>query len=940
MKTVQISIYAWLCATILGIGISLTSCNDDAFNGEIPNATGAMKGYLTIDFNINGTPLSRSTKAGEASNIEANEDAIMEVDLFFYTNDNTPAIYSYHNTVGEGNIINLEFSSLPQTLQDGTPFRIVAIVNCEDDIVDTQFQSDFPTIEELKALTTQVAPAGAANSGHRTFRGEDAPQAFVMTNLMQNVAGENAQLKVDEENGTVATIQLKRVAAKIRVDLAVNESVMDEDGEWKPDTENMRLYFSNGVRTARLDGDISNMTFTEDDYFNITTTGNKVDDTSDYLYARHFGKHDPAADDDNTPAYIYANEIPHYTYPTAWGESMTETHQPMLTIVIPWEKTEGDNKIYQPTYYSTPVNKAGKIVSNAYYYIRAHIGMKGSTTPELPMPVDIESEILDWGTSQQIDVDLKPIRFLIFNQTDYTINNETSWTVPFMTTHSCVITDCKIWVYGYNEDDKFGEESVVVIDDETTYNNVKIKGELSNNNHLYNYTLNNADNTLTFEHRLFAAKFYLPESGTAAAQRQNFFSTATSNTTYNENVTDWKGRTYIRKKVIATGSKRLYAHFDVELTVRHEDKQNENDTPYQETVILRFYPNIYMSSETIDRAGGLNTHDGWILVNGYGTRDADTGKLKEVDGREGNSGDQRGLLTFTITQLNEEDKAKWILDDPRTLYINNELADGKMTDVADNLTRWSNGNYGGPYDGTQRSGGTTATNRHAVTNNGLKTMWEYYPREDDYPDWMIQWSATEDVWNAKEDYWSDVSGTPQYHRTLSYYYPANESLDKAKVIAPKFTIVSYHAFASSGDETKQTARRRCAAYQQYGYPAGRWRLPTHAEIQYIKQLQKNGTILDVFGGSNNWSAQGRVNSDGELSTTASSAYTRCVYDNWYWEQVDANGTAYNRIPDDDGTHASWKIFHWGDRPKENPLLTGAANAPTVQNFLRKATANK
>lgn len=262
------------------------------------------------------------------------------------------------------------------------------------------------------------------------------------------------------------------------------------------------------------------------------------------------------------------------------------------------------------------------------------------------------------------------------------------------------------------------------------------------------------------------------------------------------------------------------------------------------------------------------------------------------------------------------------------------------SDAADNLTRWTTSSHGGPYDGTQRSGGSSG-DRHQK-GSGLSTMWEYF---EGPVDWTIPWSydtAADQwkIWNAKDDIFSEDSSSPQYHRSLSYYYPANEAQEKGNIIAPKFTIVSYHAYAASGSLSKQTARRRCAAYQQWGYPAGRWRLPTFAEIQFIKELQKTDVILDVFGGSDNWSAQGRVNSNGVLSTTDNTAYTRCVYDDWYWEQVDANGTSYNRIPDEDGSHENWKKFHWGDRPKENPLNSTMSTAPTVENFIRKATQSK
>ena len=940
MKTVKnINIYTMLCAMFVAVlsATTMTSCSNV---DELPMPeTGTRKGYLTVDFNISGAPQTRIDMAGESAN---NEESIMEIDLFFYKNtdgNETAAFYHYHQDVDEGNEVEISFDAFKDKLKSGDSyesFKIVAVVNCGEDFKDI---SNLPTIAELKEHITKVEDNGAENSNHRAFRGVGAPQAFVMTNLTQE--GGNTGLVINEDEGTQATISLKRVAAKIRVALAIDESVTDDEGTWVPNTENMRLYFSNGMGKARLDGDFALLDPVDDGYFSISTTGSKVGEESDYSYARPINSHDSnnlTGTEDKT--YTFYNDVPHYTYPTSWTESMTETHQPMLTIVIPWKKKGDNTTTYQPTYYSVPVNKKGNIVSNAYYYLRTHIGMKGSSTPEVPMEVDVESEILNWGQAEDSEVELKPIRYLILNQTDFTINNETSITVPFSSTHQCSITDCKIWYYGYNVLDSFGEETVVVIDDNTTRNNVKAKGLL------YDYSIDNTNNTFTFTHQLFDGWFYLPETDGTVANRRNFFNNSVednANREFNEQVTDSRGRTYIRKKIIYPDNKKAYSKFEVEITIRHTDKISDVTTPYEETIIMTFYPSIYISSNQIDESGGLNPHDGWILVNGYGTSDDDTGRLKRVTGTQGNRGDQRALLTFTVTSLSEDDKDEWdwVIDDPRSLYINNELSNTSMDATQDNQTRWSN-EYGGPYDGTFNSGATIdnrgrcSTNRHA-NGSGLQTIWENY--EGPKP-WTIQWSNG--TWDVQQDYWSDIEGTSQYHRTLTYYYPTIEAKEKGNIIAPKYTIVSYHAYAVHGTSGggKEVARRRCAAYQQWGYPAGRWRLPTHAEIQFIKKLQRNGTILDVFGTLDNWSAQGRVDRYGDLGNDTGTAYTRCVYDDWYWEQVDANGTSYNRIPDPDGSHANWKKFHWGDRPKENPLNSNSADAPTVENFLKKMNARK
>lgn len=129
------------------------------------------------------------------------------------------------------------------------------------------------------------------------------------------------------------------------------------------------------------------------------------------------------------------------------------------------------------------------------------------------------------------------------------------------------------------------------------------------------------------------------------------------------------------------------------------------------------------------------------------------------------------------------------------------------------------------------------------------------------------------------------------NRVLTYYHPTVETSASEKMISPQFMIAS--SYGVTNQISKDNARKRCATYQEDGYPAGRWRLPTQAEIQYIVQLSAWGIIPTLFGteGSNTptkyWSANGAVNVTPATGTVESSSSTsngpvRCVYDTWYW----------------------------------------------------------
>lgn len=155
-------------------------------------------------------------------------------------------------------------------------------------------------------------------------------------------------------------------------------------------------------------------------------------------------------------------------------------------------------------------------------------------------------------------------------------------------------------------------------------------------------------------------------------------------------------------------------------------------------------------------------------------------------------------------------------------------------------------------------------------------------------------------------------GTP--NRQLRYYYPTDNSNATEQMIAPKFRIASSYGVSTSG--SYENRQRRCASYQEDGYPAGRWRMPTKAEMEYIVLLSTKGIIPKLFNvngdsdGNDYWCAHGlaepQTTGTVELTpgTTSGSYSVRCVYDDWYWGS--------DRVLT---TDAQKQVFTWGDMPR-------------------------
>lgn len=126
---------------------------------------------------------------------------------------------------------------------------------------------------------------------------------------------------------------------------------------------------------------------------------------------------------------------------------------------------------------------------------------------------------------------------------------------------------------------------------------------------------------------------------------------------------------------------------------------------------------------------------------------------------------------------------------------------------------------------------------------------------------------------------------------LKNYRPTREDIENSTYIIPPAYIFA-SSYGATYPVSYNEARKRCAAYQENGYPAGRWRLPTLGEIQFAMMLSQKGVFPRLFGSSTAentyyWYANSNgtyayASADQKSTTPGNSVYVRCVYDLWYW----------------------------------------------------------
>ena len=305
--------------------------------------------------------------------------------------------------------------------------------------------------------------------------------------------------------------------------------------------------------------------------------------------------------------------------------------------------------------------------------------------------------------------------------------------------------------------------------------------------------------------------------------------------------------------------------YDVsEYTITFRLQQISNPEYYKD-ITIRQSPAIKIDMESNPNN---NNHDGRTYVNN-GTRLSFVGN---TNGTSTGNNTNFNLVIIETTVLPPD--SEFLLGDPRSLEIDN---------IYYNRNNQNNQNYDASYDQWPNT-----TDEQRVSTNNL---------------WSVSATAVE-------------GGT----RYLRYYYPVDRSEAANNIIAPKFRVASSHGATNA--LTYANAFRRCASYQEAGYPAGRWRLPTVAEVTYAMKLNADGKIERLFG-SGTQANNGKTSAywcncgyilvhDGNDAasklppepypgvTDRDDTYVRCVYDEWYWGS---------------GKIGDLATFTWGDAPR-------------------------
>lgn len=744
---------------------------------------------------------------------------------------------------------------------------------------------------------------------------------------------------------------------------------------------NVKLYIRNIATKGRIDGDRSDKS--KLGYANIDRN------TSMFRYLTEGVK--LTAGDGTDAKYTYTHSAAYYSYPNDWDRTLpSEEHQTYLVIEMPWgmgePKGDGLYEQYQNCYYQIPINALASSTSDAvdqldpnkYYRIKIHIGMLGSKDLGKPKDIDDAScEVVDWQPVD-VNVSIKDRRYLVINQKEWVMNNTESLEIPFSTSHPVELVYCYVNYFRYNDvwgtssysgisshngdefkqwvaaaqastEVKSTEEGVItaVYNNSASYDTLYYKkkyfydenfAEFRSDKDGYQYYVGH-EHPKTFQRNAITYDKNATVSGYQAAW--SIYNTkypdieAVYTCTIDENKgvirfnhplvrwNEYRANTQIAGRnrsvvkyyypvVNEVNKTELYDEFsrcEVIIKIRHKDKRDDTSGLFEETAYITQYPGMYVE---VSHNYGLEyskTEGGWgnpfVIVNGNNKNSKNPGfeHVMELANHNGSNNNPNMYVIYT-TQLSG-DYVKYVIGDPRTRYYNNSLIS------------YSNNNR--DLGGTLKDDSGNQTS--VVSWEGISTADAYYDRWNNlhFNDYETELKTAERIEDKSKNNSDGI---------LTYYYPTDESSEagsKEQFIAPAFRVASSYGKTYVG--SKEELRRRCATYQEAGRPAGRWRLPTMAELTYVARLSADGKIPVLFGETGTsgygyyWTANGGVkvdanhnvipdkDGDGSGASSHITFAARCVYDEWYWAEINSR-LGFSPNPLD-------MKFHWGDVKKDD-----------------------
>lgn len=818
-----------------------------------------------------------STRAGdadvtnpgtEAGETEMNENKLVTLDFFFYqlgADENADALYHLFYKPGVETTWTKNQAVTRETLKMLVGDALAANAQCNVYVVANCYEGTAASPTE-KFTGTESRNTLRKTQIVSTFNENVKQDCFVMEGealaSLQQTAGGQYQL--------TGSISLYRSAAKARLSIMIDpeakaNGVDDANGnKWYPSTEGMKCMLVNGVKQGYVSRELSaggqNYSFLPQatDYFPLSMT-NKLEEMTTYGREMRTEKTD---DDGNT---WYKHDYPFYSYRTVDWKEQTNREAYML-LMVPWTRTNGSTTVTANTFYQVPMpikstEQEYRLKSYRYYRMEVEVGSMGSFSIEDPVLIKNNSYIVvDWGvTGTAFTADLDPVKYLAVYETSIVMDDTDTKEIQFASSDDIQVVNATVTMRQRNLNSTsylqenwttftLTQQTPVTEGDVTT-----TTWSANNSGNPITIVINNETGVITFTHEL-------------------------------------------KNEIASTGD---FTEYEISFTVAH----GGTDEIYRETINITQYPmlpvkrelNSNFTNNTWNNSANNNRY-GYVYIN-----NAQSSKINwsAVRGLVSENNHNPNRYIISVSALSN---GNYLLGDPRTSSIDNNLGLGNNSwSFGPSTTSLATAQAWGSYS-TYQSNSYVSYAVYTSLSATYVTRTTTTVNENDGPgrnNWG-SYTSEENAYGPDANsyyYWRSVNNnrytynrvrytmsSTVYTRNLTYYHPTENSERTERMLSPEFLVASSYGVCGTAFSLNE-ARRRCAAYQEDGYPAGRWRVPTYAEVEYIISLSAWGKIPVLFNNSSPyWSAHGLIqNSNGTIaSATGTSGFVRCVYDTWYW----------------------------------------------------------
>lgn len=685
-----------------------------------------------------------------------------------------------------------------------------------------------------------------------------AQKSFVMSGLSQEVT-------LAGDGNDVADVDLSRIASKISLNINVikmiqqystNNTTQTEDyqGTWFPNVDHIQVYLNYANRAGLVSGAYEGRKYENYSYFSYNRNAyiSSVDPDGSYTttsLARY--NNDPSSpyycngnedligsiyvDTQGNPVFIDGTTYPafevtgspFYSYPTSWKTS--DATAPFIKIIIPWVEYT------IPAYYRTlsPGSEDYNAILDA---------VRG-------FPESCELSYTTGGTTYNVtatrttaDVDAPRFGEEFYYKISVPAFLEEESSECALQANNWYMINLDVAVLGSETDDAAmtidGSQMGIYVVDWSNPEDM-IGGDLDGGRYLSTAKekyvingINSLDIPVISSHKLSITGYGGTGNPTATYWTRSGGADAGSLTWNNTGDTGFTITATANTKVtlshrlvpfntsFTTANAKDIAKITYKFRIRHSD-----NAAYYKDIIVEQYPSIYVETR--------NSAQYSVFVNRTGGRTGGTA-YNNHGNNTNNSLGQISTTTsystnFTIVSVSSlaglvatdvEPYKSWVIGEPRIKLKDAYLTDGNVKYYIDKYN-------------------------NATTNRWLQ---------------------------------DDLGVPPEY---FDNYLVGDR--DASNFISPKFMLASGRGW-NQGTRPWKGMAERCASYQEDGYPAGRWRLPTEAEILFCRLLGEKNLIENPFDSTIGYFATSGnyITNSGSFTHDTGNHSVRCVYDLWYW----------------------------------------------------------